>query len=76
MGFGIDGIGADLMAVFSHRRVEITELVDRDLVPRFRAEHGRAVNQRELAALQEHAMLRTRARKDGVTDWDTAAMGW
>jgi hypothetical protein len=27
MGFGIDGIGADLTAVFSHRRAEITELM-------------------------------------------------
>ena len=53
MGFGIDGIGADLMAVFSHRRAEITKLVDQELVPRFQAEHGRAPNQRELAALQE-----------------------
>ena len=76
MGFGIDGIGADLMAVFSHRRAEITELTARDLVPRFKAEHGRAPNQRELAALQERATLRTRVRKDGVIDWDAAARGW
>jgi hypothetical protein len=76
MGFGIDGIGADLMAVFSHRRAEITTLTARELVPRFTAEHGRAPNQRELAALQERATLRTRVRKDGVTDWDAAARGW
>jgi len=48
MGFGIDGIGTELMAVFSHRRAEITKLVDQELVPRFKAEHGRAPNQREL----------------------------
>lgn len=76
MGFGIDGIGADLMAVFSHRRAEITTLTAGELVPRFKAEHGRAPNQRELAALQERATLRTRVRKDGVTDWDAAARGW
>jgi AAA domain/TrwC relaxase len=76
MGFGIDGIGADLMAVFSHRRAEITKLVDRELVPRFQAEHGRPPNQRELAALQERATLRTRVNKDGVTDWDAAARAW
>jgi hypothetical protein len=76
MGFGIEGIGADLMAVFSHRRAEITKLVDLELVPRFKAEHGRAPNQRELAALQERATLRTRVGKDGVTDWDAAARGW
>src|SRR5690242_11421297 len=76
MGFGIDGIGADLMAVFSHRRAEITKLTARELVPRFKAEHGRAPNQRELAALQERATLHTRVSKDGVTDWDAAARGW
>jgi conjugative relaxase-like TrwC/TraI family protein len=76
IGFGIDGIGAGLMAVFSHRRTEITKLVDRELVPRFQAEHGRAPNQRELAALQERATLRTRVNKDGVTDWDAASRGW
>src|SRR6266516_2357572 len=76
MGFGIDGIGSDLMAVFSHRRAEITKLVDGELVPRFQAEHGRPPNQRELAALQERATLRTRVSKGGVTDWDAAARGW
>jgi AAA domain/TrwC relaxase len=76
MGFGIDGISADLMAVFSHRRAEITKLTARELVPRFKAEYGRAPNQRELAALQERATLRTRVSKDGVTDWDAAARGW
>src|SRR6516225_3566658 len=76
MGFGIEGIGADLMAVFSHRRAEITELTARELVPRFTAEHGRAPNQRELAALQERATMRTRVSKDGVIDWDAAARGW
>ena len=53
MGFGIDGIGADLMDVFSHRRAEITKLMAEELVPRFQAEYGRAPNQRELASLQE-----------------------
>ncbi len=76
MGHGINGIGADLMAVFSHRRAEITKLTARELVPRFQAEHSRAPNQRELAALQERATLRTRVKKDGVTDWDAAARGW
>jgi conjugative relaxase-like TrwC/TraI family protein len=76
MGFGIDGIGADLMAVFSHRRTEITKLVDQDLVPRFQAEHGRLPNQRELASLQEQATLRTRQGKNGVIDWDAATRGW
>lgn len=55
---------------------EITKLVDRELVPRFQAEHGRVPNQRELAALQERATPRTRVNKDGVTDWDAAARGW
>jgi hypothetical protein len=36
------------------------------LMPRFQAEHGRAPNQRELAALQERATLHTRVNKDGV----------
>jgi predicted RecB family endonuclease len=76
MGFGIDGIGADLMAVFSHRRAEISKLTAQQLVPRFKAARGRAPNQRELAALQEQATLRTRAGKDGVIDWDAAARGW
>jgi conjugative relaxase-like TrwC/TraI family protein len=76
MGFGIEGIGADLMAAFSHRRAGITELTAQELVPRFRAEHGRVPNQRELAALQEQATLRTRKGKDGVIDWDAAARGW
>jgi hypothetical protein len=76
MGFGIDGIGADLMGVFSHRRAEIMKLTDQELVPRFRAEHGRAPNQRELAALQERATLRTRVNKDGVIDWDATRRGW
>jgi TrwC relaxase len=61
MGYGIDGIGADLMAVFSHRRTEITKLVDQDLVPRFQAEHGRPPNQRELAPA-ESAALRSPSR--------------
>lgn len=76
MGFGIDGISADLMRVFSHRRSEITKLVDQELAPHFQAEHGRPPNQRELAALQERATLRTRVNKDGVIDWDAAARGW
>jgi conjugative relaxase-like TrwC/TraI family protein len=76
MGFGIEGIGADLMAAFSHRRAEITKLTDQKLVPRFQAEHGRVPNQRELAALQEQATLRTRGNKDGVIDWDAAARSW
>jgi AAA domain/TrwC relaxase len=76
MGFGINGIGADLMGVFSHRRGEITTLVGQELVPRFQAEHGRPPNQRELATLQEQATLRTRKGKDGVTDWDAATRGW
>jgi hypothetical protein len=76
MGFGIDGVGADLMGVFSHRRAEITKLTAQELVPRFKAEHGRVPNQGELAALQERATLRTRVNKDGVTDWDAAARGW
>ena len=68
--------GADLVAVFSRRRAKITKLVDLELVPRFKAQHGRAPNQRELAALQRQAALRTRVNKDGVTDWDAAARGW
>jgi hypothetical protein len=76
MGFGIGGIGADLMAVFSHRRAEITKLVGEVLVPRFQAAHGRAPNQRELAALHEQATLRTRVAKDGVPGWDEATRGW
>jgi AAA domain/TrwC relaxase len=76
MGFGIDGIDADLMAAFSHRRAEISKLTAQELVPRFQAEHGRAPNQRELAALQEQATLRTRVHKDGVIDWDAATRGW
>jgi hypothetical protein len=76
MGFGIDGIGADLMAAFSHRRGEITKLTAQELVPKFRAEYGRSPSQRELAALQEQATLRTRVNKDGVIDWDAATRGW
>jgi len=76
MGFGIDGIGADLMGVFSHRRDVINEKVDGELVPRFWAEYGRAPNQRELASLMDKANLRTRKGKDGVIDWDAATRGW
>jgi conjugative relaxase-like TrwC/TraI family protein len=76
MGYGIDGIGADLMGAFSHRRSQITKLTARELVPRFQAGHGRAPNQRELAALQEQATLRTRVNKDGVIDWDATRRGW
>jgi conjugative relaxase-like TrwC/TraI family protein len=36
MGFAIEGIGADLMAAFSHRRAEITKVTDQELVPRSR----------------------------------------
>jgi hypothetical protein len=64
------------MAVFSHRRTEISKLVAEQLVPRFQAEHGRAPNQRELAALQQQATLRTRVNKDGHLDWDAATRGW
>src|SRR5262249_22237834 len=76
MGFGIEGIGADVMAGFSHRRGEISKLTAQGLVPRVRARHGRMPNQRELAALQEQATLRTRKGKDGVIDWDAATRGW
>ena len=76
MGFGIDGIGADLMAVFSHRRAQVSKLTAQQPVPRFKVARGRAPNQRELAALQEQATLCTRAGKDGVIDWDAAASGW
>jgi hypothetical protein len=64
------------MAAFSHRRAEITRLTAQELVPRFQVEHRRAPNQRELAALQEQATLRTRVNKDGVIDWDAATRGW
>jgi hypothetical protein len=76
MGYGIDGIGADLMDVFSHRRDVINEKVAKELVPRFQAEYGRTPNQRELASLMDKANLRTRKGKDGVTDWAAAARGW
>jgi hypothetical protein len=36
LGYGIDGIGADLMDLFGHRRDVINEKVARELVPRFR----------------------------------------
>jgi AAA domain-containing protein/TrwC relaxase len=76
MGYGIDGIGADLMDVFSHRRDVINEKVAGELVPRFQAEYGRAPNQRELASLMDKANLRTRKGKDSVICWDAAARGW
>jgi len=76
MGYGIDGIGADLMDVFSHRRDVINEKVAGELVPRFQAEYGRAPNQRELASLMDKANLRTRTGKDGVIDRDAATRGW
>jgi hypothetical protein len=76
MGFGIDGIGADLMDVFSHRRDVINEKVVGELVPCFQAEYGRAPNQRELASLMDKANLRTRKGKDGVIDWDETTRGW
>jgi len=63
MRYGIDGIGANLMGVFSHRRSEITKLTAQELVPRFKAERGRPPNQRELAGLQEQAALRTRGQR-------------
>jgi hypothetical protein len=63
------------MAAFSHRRAGITELTAQELVPRFRAQHGRAPNQRELAVLQEQATLRTRKGKDRVIDWAAATRG-
>jgi hypothetical protein len=46
MGYSINGIGADLMDVFSHRRNVINEKVADELVPRFQAEYGRSPNQR------------------------------
>jgi hypothetical protein len=76
MGYGIDGIGAQLMDVFSHRRDVTNEKVAKDLVPRFQAEHGRAPNQRELASLMDKANLRTRKGKDGVIDWGEITRGW
>ncbi len=76
MGYGIDGIGAQLMDVFSHRRDVINEKVAGELVPRFQAEYGRAPNQRELASLMDKANLRTRKGKDGVIDWGAATRGW
>jgi len=63
MGYGI---GADLVAAFSHRRSESTKLVDRELVPRFQAAHGHTPNQRELAVLQEQATLRTRSTRTAL----------
>jgi conjugative relaxase-like TrwC/TraI family protein len=76
MGYGIDGIGADLMDVFSHRRDVINQTVAGELVPGFQAEHGRAPNQRELASLMDKANLRTRKGKDGALDWEAATRGW
>jgi AAA domain/TrwC relaxase len=78
MGFGIDGVGADLMDVFSHRRDVISDKVAGELVPAFQAEYGRAPNQRELASLMDKANLRTRKGKgkDGVTDWEEMTRGW
>jgi hypothetical protein len=76
MGYGINGIGADLMDVFSHRRDVINEKVAGELVPRFRAAYGRAPNQRELASLMDTANLRTRKGKDSAVDWDAATRGW
>jgi conjugative relaxase-like TrwC/TraI family protein len=76
MGYGINGVGADLMDAFSHRRDVINERVDGELVPSFRAEHGRAPNQRELASLMDKANLRTRKGKDSVLDWGAATRGW
>jgi conjugative relaxase-like TrwC/TraI family protein len=76
MGFGIDGVSAALMDVFSHRRDVINEKVAEELVPRFRAEYGRAPNQRELASLMDKANLRTRNAKSGVIDWDEITRGW
>ena len=76
MGYGIDGIGADLMDVFSHRRDVINETLAGELVPRFQAEYGRAPNQRELAALMDKANLRTRKGKAGAIDWREFTRGW
>src|SRR5262249_45769311 len=76
MGFGIDGISADLMDLFSHRRDVINEKGAGDLVPRFQTEYGRAPNQPELASLMDKANLRTRKGKDGVIDWNAATRGW
>jgi hypothetical protein len=76
MGYGIEGIGADLIDVFSHRRDVISEKVAAELVPAFQAEYGRAPNQRELASLMDKANLFTRRGKDGVTDWDVVTRGW
>jgi conjugative relaxase-like TrwC/TraI family protein len=76
MGYGIDGIGADLMDVFSHRRDVINEKVAGELVPAFQTEYGRAPNQRELASLMDKANLRTRKGKDGVIDWEETTRGW
>ena len=76
MGFGIDGIGADLMGVFSHRRDVINEKVARELVPRFRAEYGRAPNQRELASLMDSRRPGGRVRHFGghCSGWVSVAV--
>jgi hypothetical protein len=76
MGYGIDGVGADLMDVFSHRRDVINDKVAGELVPAFQTEYGRAPNQRELASLMDKANLRTRKGKDGVIDWEKTTRGW
>src|SRR4029077_6928913 len=76
MGYGVDGLAADLMDVFSHRRDVINEKVAGELVPRFQAEYGRAPNQRQRAALMDKANRRTRGGKDGVIDRDAATRGW
>jgi hypothetical protein len=78
MGYGIDGIGADLMDVFSHRRDVINDKLAGELVPAFQTEYRRAPNQRELASLMDKANLRTRKGKgkDGVIDWEETTRGW
>src|SRR5690348_12911142 len=59
-----------------HAEAALTRRFGMSWVPRFQAQRGRAPNQRELAALQERATLRTRVSKDGVIDWDAASRGW
>ena len=73
MGYGI---GADLVAAFSHRRSESTKLVDRELVPRFQAAHGHAAQPARTGRLAGTSHVAYTVNKNGVTDGDTARRGW
>jgi conjugative relaxase-like TrwC/TraI family protein len=75
-GFEIQGIGGEMMRVFSSRRESITADL-RTRAARFEQRYGRAPSQRELAQLAQASNFKTRAaKKEGALDFTQVHAGW